>query len=125
MNDKYFVDGSTEQQHLALSCSYRHDTRDYQPYALSGYLFELDVSNVGLKFLKNEPDLIALSMGVRKYLPLSKRWNYSAALKGRIMQREGGPFFNQRALGYGFDYIRGYDLYVLNGQDFALFRSNL
>ncbi len=125
LNDKYFVDGSTKQQHLALTWSYRHDTRDYQPYALNGYLYELEVSKVGLKFLKNEPDLIAISMGVRKYLPLSKRWFTSVALKGRIMQREGGPFFNQRALGYGFDYIRGYDLYVLNGQDFALFRSNL
>ncbi|MFM8759917.1 MAG: hypothetical protein ACKODS_10305, partial [Methylophilaceae bacterium] len=35
------------------------------------------------------------------------------------------PYFNQRALGYGGDYIRGYDLYVMNGQQFALFRSNL
>ncbi|MBK7967414.1 MAG: hypothetical protein IPK10_20535 [Bacteroidetes bacterium] len=61
-------------------------------------------------------------MGVRKYLPLSRDGIIQQHSKGRIMQREGGPFFNQRAFGYGFDYnFRGYDLYVLNGQDFALF----
>jgi len=48
-----------------------------------------------------------------------------AALKGRITQYRPSPFFNQRALGYGSDYIRGYDLYVMNGQDYLLFRSNL
>lgn len=125
LNEKYFVDSGTRQQHLALSWNYRYDTRDYQPYALKGFLYELDVSKIGLKFLKNEPDLISISMGLRSYVPLSNRWFASTAIKGRIMQRDGGPFFNQRALGYGFDYIRGYDLYVLNGQDFALFRSNI
>jgi len=125
LNERYFTDVFPRQQHLAITWNYRHDTRDYQPYALNGFLYELDVSKVGLKFLPHEPDLISISMGLRKYLPLSKRWFASAAVKGRLMQREGGPFFNQRALGYGSDYIRGYDLYVMNGQDYALFRSNL
>lgn len=125
LNDRYFTDPFPRQQHLAITWYYRYDNRDYQPYALNGNLFELDVAKIGFGLLKHEPNLIAIAMGIRKYIPLGGKWYTGFSIKGRIMQREGGPFFNQRALGYGGDYIRGYDLYVLNGQDFSLFRSNL
>ncbi|MBL7924604.1 MAG: hypothetical protein JNL88_10440 [Bacteroidia bacterium] len=125
LNERYFTSDAPRQQHLALTWSYRYDTRDYQPYALRGFVYELDVSKIGFGFLNHEPDLYAISMGFRRYLPLAKKWYGAISAKARVMQREGGPFFNQRALGYGGDYIRGYDLYVINGQDFALFRSNL
>ena len=124
LNDRYFTDYFPRQQHIGISWYYRYDNRDYQPYALNGILYELEVSKIGLGILPHEPDLIAIASGVRKYFPIAKRWHGGVAIKGRIMQREGAPFFNQRALGYGGDYIRGYDLYVMNGQDFALFRSN-
>ena len=125
LNKLYFTNEFPMQQHLAVTWSYRYDNRDYQPYALSGNLFEVEVVKTGLGLLHHEPNLMAITMGFRTYQPLAKRWHTGIALKGRINQREGGPFFNQRALGYGGDYIRGYDLYVLNGQNYALFRSNL
>lgn len=125
LNSRYFVDEYPEQQHIGISWNYRYDNRDYQPYALKGTLFELEVAKIGVGLLPHEPDLMAIAAGIRKYQALSKRFYGAFALKGRITQREGAPFFNQRALGYGGDYIRGYDLYVLNGQDFVLFRSNL
>ncbi len=124
LNNRYFTDYFPRQQHLAITWHYRYDTRDYQPYALMGNLFELEVSKIGLGFLKHEPNLIAIAAGLRKYIPIGRRWHTAFALKGRIMQRAEAPFFNQRALGYGYDYIRGYDLYVLNGQDFGLIRTN-
>lgn len=33
------------------------------------------------------------------------------------------PFYNQIALGYRGDLVRGYDPYVINGENFALFKS--
>lgn len=125
LNENYFTGSFPRQQHLGLSWSYRFDKRDYQPYALNGYFYELEVAKVGLGLLKHEPNIWAIATGIRYYRPLEKRWYAGIALKGRIMQRENGPFFNQRALGYGADYIRGYDLYVMNGQDYVLLRTNL
>lgn len=125
LNPLYFADAFPLQQHIALGWSYRYDRRDYQPYALRGHLFELEVVKTGLGLLRHEPNLMHISSGFRLYQPLKKRWFASLALKGRITQRTNAPFFNQRALGYGGDYIRGYDLYVMNGQDYTLFRSAL
>lgn len=125
LNPNYFFEEQPVQQHLGLTWSYRYDNRDYQPYAQNGQLFEIEVNKTGLGLLRHEPNLMYIASGVRIYRPLARRWSMGAALKGRITQYRPSPFFNQRALGYGSDYIRGYDLYVMNGQDYLLFRSNL
>lgn len=125
LNDRYFAENYPVQQHLGIGWSYRYDRRDYQPYALKGSLFEFEVNQTGLGFLPHEPRLSFITAGFRHYFRISEKWHTGVALKGRLTQRRPAPYFNQRALGYGGDYIRGYDLYVMNGQQFALFRSNL
>lgn len=125
LNPLYFFEPQPVQRHLGLTWSYRFDKRDYQPYAQNGQLFELEVNKTGLGLLRDEPDLMYIAAGIRIYRPLASRWSMGAAVKGRLTQNRPSPFFNQRALGYGTDYIRGYDLYVMNGQDYVLFRSNL
>lgn len=124
LNPDYFFNSSTTQQFITLSWSYRYDRRDYQPYAQRGYMFEVEVAKTGLGLLKNEPDLLAIAMGFRKFHPIGKRFNISGMIKSRITQTKDAPYFNQRALGYGADYIRGYELYVMNGQNYTLLRSN-
>jgi outer membrane protein assembly factor BamA len=125
LNSEFFTNTTPVQQHIGIGWSYRYDRRDYQPYPMKGYVFEVEGFKAGLNLLPNEPSLTGFSTTVRGYKPLSKRWNIAAGLRGRLMQRIRGPFFNQRALGYGSDYIRTYDYYVINGQNFALFKSNL
>ena len=46
-------------------------------------------------------------------------------MKGRLTGQNEAPFYNQRALGYGSDAIRSYELFVINGQQYALYKSNL
>src|SRR5204863_7841367 len=92
---------------------------------MKGQLFELDAYKVGLGILPHEPNLIGLAFSYRRYYAITKRWNIAGSGKIRFMQQERGPFFNQRAIGYGVDYIRTYDYYVMNGQNFYLLKSNL
>jgi outer membrane protein assembly factor BamA len=123
LNPSYFVNQSTYQQALTLSWGYRFDKRDYQPYALKGTYFEFDVFRSGFAALKNEPEIMAISTGIRKYYKLNDKFHFAAMAKGRLTQRSKAPFFNQRAIGYGQDYIRGYDYYVMNGQNYLLMKS--
>ncbi len=125
LNNLYFADGGTIQQHMGFGFSYRNDHRDYQPYALKGTMYEMEAFKVGLGLLPHEPDLIGIAFSYRKYHPITKRLNLAGAAKIRFMQQARGPFVNQRALGYGSDYIRTYDYYVINGQNFYLLKSNL
>jgi len=125
LNPDFFITSNPIQNHLGLSWSYIFDKRDYRAYAMKGFFLEVEASKVGLGILNNEPNLIELELGVRKYQPISKRFNAQASIKLRAVQKTGAPYFNQRALGYSSDYIRGYDFYVINGQDFALTRTNI
>ena len=125
LNPNYFVNKSTYQQALTISWGFRFDKRDYQAYALKGTYFEFDVFRSGFAALKNEPSIMAISTGLRKYFKINDKFHFSAMAKGRLTQVSKAPFFNQRAIGYGQDYIRGYDYYVLNGQNYLLMKSQL
>ena len=103
--------------------NYRFDDRDLQIYATHGSYFEYEVGLVGLGILKNEPSLIYMMANYRKYLPLASRWNYNFSIKGRLNSLEPAPYYNQRALGYGNDFVRGYEYYVINGQSYGLFKN--
>src|SRR5690606_31994944 len=39
--------------------------------------------------------------------------------------RESPPYYLTKGLGYGRDYLRGYEYYVVDGQDFAYLKTNL
>ena len=45
--------------------------------------------------------------------------------EGKISFPNKQPFFNTRGLGYGTDLVRGYELYVIDGQKYAWARMNL
>ena len=125
LNPKYFVNNSNQQNYAALTWSYRYDRRDYQPFPSNGYMFEFETTKIGFGIAKNSPNLIFVSAGIRKFQQVTPRINLSGAIKLRVTQKPDAPYYNQKALGYQGDYIRGYDYYVLNGQNFALFRSSV
>ena len=124
-NDEYFLPSTTQQESLTIGYRFRSDKRDIRPYPLTGSFFEINVIKQGIGVLRNEPDLLHIISSVRRYLRLSDRFFYHASLKGKISNRAFSPYFNTRGLGYGNDLIRGYEFYVVNGQHFALFKSNL
>ncbi len=125
LNEGYFINKAPMQQQLSIGWSYRHDKRDYKPYPLKGYLFDFEVAKTGLGFLKNEPELLALASQLSIYHQWSPRWNSSISIKGKISGTSLSPFINMRALGYGTDAVRGYEYYVINGNNFFIARSTL
>lgn len=125
LNKDYFVNSSNYQQQISLGWNYRHDKRDYQTYALKGDEFELELLQQGVGLLKNEPHILSITSIYRKYWELTSRWHFASSVRGKISSQSDVPYFNQRALGYGGEFIRGYEYYVINGQNYFLFKSNL
>ncbi|NNF01431.1 MAG: hypothetical protein HKN22_01985 [Bacteroidia bacterium] len=123
-NDEYFLPQSTQQELLTFGYRFRADHRDIRAYPLRGSFFEFSAIKQGIGVLRNEPDLLHLISTARKYMQLSDRFFYHASIKGKLSGRTFAPYFNTRALGYGNDLVRGYEFYVINGQHFALFKSN-
>lgn len=125
LNNDYFIREDNMQQQISIAWSYRHDKRDYQPYPLKGYLFDLEVAKTGFGFLKNEPEILAIYSSYRKYFKWSNKLYSSVAIRGKLSGQSETPYVNMRALGYGSDLVRGYEYYVVNGNNFFLIKSTL
>ncbi len=124
-NEDYFLPGESTQQLFIISYRYKNDHRDIKQYPLQGHYLDFEVFKIGIGALQNEPSLIAITSNYRKYWALGRRLHAAAGIKGKVSGRSHAPYYNQRGLGYGSNFIRGYEFYVINGQHYLLFKSNI
>jgi len=119
LSPNYFLDGRTTQQYASLSYTFTWDRRDIAAYPLKGHLFAADVAQSG--FTRRE-DVHQTSVGLvcALYQPLGKKFYGSVGFRGRVSTPGRQPYPNYRALGYGFDNLRGYEYNVVDGQHFVL-----
>ena len=118
LNPDFFLDGANRQQFFTLNYNFLYDQRDLKRYPLNGYYVEVDLLKEGLGIF-NQINSLYLSAEYGKYWQLNK-WSWSLNLKGRkglIQQKQ--PYYNSRALGYSNDFIRGFEYFVIDGQDYA------
>jgi len=125
VNPDYFLKGQSQQRHFSFVYRYVKDLRDARPYPLSGWLGLVDVRQNGL-LPSDDLHLLRVTAELRKYVRFSQRLSLETITKGRVsLPRRQPPFFNNQALGYGNDLVRGYEFFVMDGLDYGLFRSSL
>ena len=124
LNPDYFLNGQTRQQYSTFSYGYRYDRRDNVAYPLQGTLFR---GGLGLNGLLPSDDFhyVELSASITKYWPLGGRFYGAGSLRGRTSWPKRQPYFNLRGLGSSSDMVRGYELYVIDGQQFGIWRNSL
>ncbi len=124
LNPDYFLDSRTQQRFMSLSYSYRYDRRDNVVYPLQGTLFTGIVGVSGL--LPNDNfHFLDLSASITRYGSLGGRFYLAGSLRGRSTWPTRQPYFNLRGLGNSVDMVRGYELYVIDGQRTAVWRNSL
>lgn len=125
LNKDYYRTNQTSVEYVSIDYLFRRDCRDSKVYPLKGYYLEFEVNKLGLGILKHENlDLLYFSGSLRKYWNISKRIYLASSIKGRISPNYKQPYYAQRALGYK-DYVRGYEYYVIDGQNYALMMASL
>ena len=124
LNPDYFLGGRTQQHYLSLSYSYRYDRRDNAPYPLRGTVL---VGNVGANGVLPNDDLrfVEMSGSATRFWPLGGRFYAAANLYGRVTLPDQQPYFLLRGLGRGTDILRGYELFVIDGQRTGIWRNSL
>jgi outer membrane protein assembly factor BamA len=102
------------------------DHRNFRPYPLSGYYADIEIFKHGLGILDNKGlDLWDVKTTLRKYWPLAEKWYTAVGFMGKISNYGSEPYLLQKSLGYGRDFVRGYEYYVIDGQHYAVGKSNL
>lgn len=126
LNPNYFEPNEEETRFLELNYFFQYDYRDSKIYPLKGHYVEFLATKYGLGILKKEKtDVWGFELRGQKFFQLGKRWYLQGDLKGKLSAGGRQPYYVQRGLGYFLDFIRGYEAYVIDGQHYGLFKSNL
>ena len=124
LNSSFFGKGLNEELYPSLQYRLRYDLRDINLYSMTGSLLEFNTGYNGA-FNAKGPDQLFANIYFAKYIKYNKRW--STELIGKVAKtlHYGNPsFYHKSSLGGG-EFIRGYEYYVLNGQDFAYAKTSV
>jgi outer membrane protein assembly factor BamA len=119
LNPNYLLRSRTVQQYFQLTYSYNHDRRDNVQYPLQGYRYGFQVSKLGLLPTDNTNQAYVYSW-YHKYIPVGERWFFNSGIKARVSAPLRRPYAQTVGLGYRADLVRGYELYVIDGQHYFL-----
>ena len=113
-------------RYFSLTYFYKNDHRDNRPYPLNGYYIDAILVKRGLGISKNaHVNILSLTSNLRKYWNLGNHWYLANGFVGRLSSTGKNPFFLNTGLGYGREFVRGYEHYVIDGETFALLKTDL
>lgn len=113
-------------QFFSFYYQFKCDHRDIKAYPLNGYYYDLQFEKHGFGLLKRENvDVLFIHASVRKYWNLSKRLYFAGGINAKVSTPAYQHYFIERGLGFGNDFARSYEYYVIDGQNFVLFKSNI
>lgn len=125
LNPHYFLEGRQAQVYFTLRYHFIYDQRDIRYYPLSGQYIEINAEQIGFSWLGNV-NLTALSGAISGYRSVFTNKVYGAIeVKGKISAPTQQPYYNQQGFGYHQNYVRGYELSVIDGQHYFLSKQAL
>ena len=111
-------------RYLFLQYSFRHDNRNIAAYATQGELLQITATKYGI-FFTEDLDEVEVNLVANKYFPISDKFHYAAGLTGVWFLSPQQPYTLVRGIGYSPNFIRGYELNVIEGQQLYVQKNSL
>jgi len=113
-----------EQDYIGLSYRFRRDFRDRNNYPLKGFLIDARFTKIGLGIFKdidqgNFRGLLAY------YKPLKYNFNIASSFTAYTSYPKFQPYNNFEGLGFSNNLLKGYELYVIQGQHYVMHKTEL
>jgi outer membrane protein assembly factor BamA len=124
LNPDFFLDGQLRQRHLTLQYRFNFDNVDIRPFPLQGWWLEFELRQNGLLPGDNFR-LFRSRCDVRKYTSFNRWLSLEAIVRARLsLPQTKPPYYNNQAIGYGGETIRGYEFYVSDGLNLAVLKTS-
>lgn len=121
----YLLTNTNQLNYAKLGYSLKVDYRDSKVYPLNGLYFDVSLAQNGLGFFKeNTTNTFVGRATIKGFKNITKKFNIASSVTGKYYSKTLVPYYLQEGLGYYYN-LRGYEFYVIDGQQFALFKSNL
>ncbi|WP_298714666.1 POTRA domain-containing protein [Chitinophaga sp.] len=124
LNPNYLGDGRTSVHYAELVYRLDYIQADSWQYPLVGQSFRGEVSKAGLGPL-NDIDFVKIRLKGAKYWQFAPKTYGAVSLLGQVKFPNDLPYAASRALGYGDDYLRGLEYYVVDGTAFFILKNTL
>ena len=115
----------TRFQYLTLTAIFKNDYRDDHNYPLDGHYLELELTKIGLGLFDYSPDVFYGKFTADWYTPISGRFYWASNVTAKMSDRKTAPYFLSQGFGYRNDYVRAFDLYVVDALNYAICKNNL
>ncbi|MEO1049534.1 MAG: POTRA domain-containing protein [Bacteroidota bacterium] len=124
LNPDYYLGGRTEQKYLYAGYRYTRDKRDIRFYPLEGFQYFARINKYGFGIF-DDLDQFDITLGYARYLNLNKGFYLSNFSSGYVSGPDQQPYANFGSLGSGRNFVRGYELFLIEGQSFLLNKTSL
>ncbi len=123
MNPNFFLQGRQIQRYTSLTYNISFDRLDIRPYPLQGWRATFELRQNG--FLRSEDLHLTRIYGeYDRYFKLTPKLSFALNTAARVsLPRCRPPYFNNQGLGYGNNFVRGYEYFVADGLDFGVVKT--
>lgn len=113
-----------DMEYFSFSYKVKRDKRDNKNYPTRGSYYDLGFSKSGFNVLDKDLNTSFVTAHFKKFWELLPKIYFASSIKMKY-SFEDVPFYLMRGLGQGNDLVRGYELYVVNGEHYGVFKSQL
>jgi len=122
-NTQYFQHGENKLRYAYATYTFRHDRRDNVSYATDGELLQLSLTKYGIINV-DELDEVEVNLTANKYFKFSDKFHFNTGLTANWFLSESQPYTLVRGIGYGPNFVRGYELNVIEGQQLYVHKNS-
>lgn len=125
INENYLgAEVGLRQQYDLLSYQFISDYRDVVAYPLKGYQLNLQVQKTGIA-VRNDITKWDASLSYSRFFDLKKNFFLSNLSFAYWSNRDDIPYFNYGVMGYNKLFVRGYEVFVIEGPWYVLNKTTL
>ncbi len=123
-NPEYHRLNESVQEYIRLSYTFTLDKRDYIAYPLTGSLLNVQFNQFGLGTF-NDFDMLTTRLTFAKFVDLKGKFYFANRLDAYNNFARDIPYIVRAGFGYRPDFIRGYERFVIESNQFISNRSSL
>jgi outer membrane protein assembly factor BamA len=125
LDSNYLAANKKSNTSLSVYADYYYDSRNSHSYPLKGNLFRIFIDKRGMGMISHDVDLFYYGIDFHFYQALSKKFYVAEMVKCVNAAGQNYPYYYQQVIPHKKDFIRGYDLYTIRGDQMYYFRSNI
>ncbi|WP_439489012.1 POTRA domain-containing protein [Algoriphagus sp.] len=122
-NPDYFQHDGNKLRYSFATYTFRHDRRDNVSYATDGELLQASITKYGIFYTK-DLDEVEVNLTANKYFKISDRLHFNTGLTANWFLSQSQPYTLVRGVGYNPNFIRGYELNVVEGQQLYVHKNS-